>query len=167
MHFVKEIHFWKNNNGRDTCSYWRRKGINTDWTVFCVSLSLGSLVVCFFLICLFFNWRIIALQNFVVFCQTSMWISHRYTYGLVLVAKLCPTLGTPWTVACQTPLSMGFSRQEYWSGLPFPSSRYTYIPSLWTSLPIPLLYVDIEPPFEFPETYSKFLLAIYFTYGNS
>ena len=28
---------------------------------------------------------------------------------------------TPWTVACQAPLSMGFSRQEYWSGLPFPS----------------------------------------------
>ena len=38
-----------------------------------------------------------------------------------LVAKLCPTLATPWTVACQAPLSMGFSRQEYWSGLPFPS----------------------------------------------
>ena len=28
---------------------------------------------------------------------------------------------TPWTVACQAPLSMGFSRQEHWSGLPFPS----------------------------------------------
>ena len=28
---------------------------------------------------------------------------------------------TPWTVACQVPLSMGFSRQEYWSGLLFPS----------------------------------------------
>ena len=28
---------------------------------------------------------------------------------------------TPWTVACQASLSMGFSRQEYWSGLPFPS----------------------------------------------
>ena len=28
---------------------------------------------------------------------------------------------TPWTVAFQAPLSMGFSRQEYWSGLPFPS----------------------------------------------
>ena len=28
---------------------------------------------------------------------------------------------TPWTVACWTPLSMGFPRQEYWSGLPFPS----------------------------------------------
>ena len=38
-----------------------------------------------------------------------------------LVAKLCPTPATPWTVACQAPPSMGFSRQEYWSGLPFPS----------------------------------------------
>ena len=28
---------------------------------------------------------------------------------------------TQWTVACQAPLSMGFSRQEYWSGLPFPT----------------------------------------------
>ena len=28
---------------------------------------------------------------------------------------------TPWTVACQAPLSTGFSRQEYWNGLPFPS----------------------------------------------
>ena len=38
-----------------------------------------------------------------------------------LVAKLCPTLATPWTVSCQAPLSMGFYIQEYWSGLPFPS----------------------------------------------
>ena len=30
-----------------------------------------------------------------------------------LVAKSCLTLATPWTVACQAPLSMGFSRQEY------------------------------------------------------
>ena len=29
---------------------------------------------------------------------------------------------TPWAVACQAPLSMGFSRHEYWSGWPFPSS---------------------------------------------
>ena len=37
------------------------------------------------------------------------------------VAKSCPTLATPWTIALQIPLSMGFSRQEYWTGLPFPS----------------------------------------------
>ena len=38
-----------------------------------------------------------------------------------LVTKLCLTLATPWTVACRLLLSMGFSRQEYWSGSPFPS----------------------------------------------
>ena len=38
-----------------------------------------------------------------------------------LVAVSCPTLATPWTVDCQAPLSMGFFRQEYWSGLPLPS----------------------------------------------
>ena len=52
----------------------------------------------------------------------------------VLVDQLCPTLATPWTVACQAPLSMGFSRQEHWSGLPFPS-------------PEDLLNPEIEPRF--------------------
>ena len=32
-----------------------------------------------------------------------------------------PLFATPWTVAYQAPPSMGFSRQEYWRGLPFPS----------------------------------------------
>ena len=52
-------------------------------------------------------------------------VKHERTYlpvglggGGGLVAQSCPT---PWTVALQAPLSMGFSRQEYWSGLPFPS----------------------------------------------
>ena len=40
-------------------------------------------------------------------------------YGLL--AKSCLTLTTPWTVAHQAPLSIAFSRQEYWRGLPFPS----------------------------------------------
>ena len=38
-----------------------------------------------------------------------------------LLAKLCPFFVTPWTVARQAPLFMGFPRQEYWSRLPFPS----------------------------------------------
>ena len=40
----------------------------------------------------------------------------------VLVTQSCPTLCDPmdW-IACQAPLSMGFSRQEHWSGLPFPT----------------------------------------------
>ena len=36
----------------------------------------------------------------------------------MLAAQWCLT---PWTIAHQAPLSMGFSRQEYWSGLPIPS----------------------------------------------
>ena len=38
-----------------------------------------------------------------------------------LVAKSSMTLATPWTVAYEAPRSMAFPRQEYWSGLPFPS----------------------------------------------
>ena len=41
--------------------------------------------------------------------------------GAGLVTKLCPTRVTPWTVASQGSLSMGFPRQEYCSGLLFPS----------------------------------------------
>ena len=44
------------------------------------------------------------------------------------VAQLCPTLVTPWTVAHQAPPSMGFSRQEYWSGVPLPSPRFPIEP---------------------------------------
>ena len=46
---------------------------------------------------------------------------HLYGEGESEVAQSCPTLCDPWTVAYQAPPSMGFSRQKYWSGLPFPS----------------------------------------------
>ena len=39
---------------------------------------------------------------------------------MVLLLQLYQTLATPWTVAHQAPLSMGFSRKKYWSGLPCP-----------------------------------------------
>ena len=37
---------------------------------------------------------------------------------VVVLLRCIPLFVTPWTVACQAPLSMGFSRQAYWSGLP-------------------------------------------------
>ena len=43
---------------------------------------------------------------------------------------------TPWTVAHQAPLSMGFSKQEYWSGLPFPSPGDLPDPGIEPSSPI-------------------------------
>ena len=45
--------------------------------------------------------------------------SNNYTV-YVLAAQSCPTLWDPMYIACQAPLSMGFSRQEYWSRLLFP-----------------------------------------------
>ena len=52
---------------------------------------------------------------FIVFCSVPL------KCGGGLVAKPCLTLAIPWSVARQAVLSMGFSRQEYLSGLPFPS----------------------------------------------
>ena len=41
-------------------------------------------------------------------------------HAKLLQSLQCPTFVTLWTVACKAPLSMGFSRPEYWSGLPYP-----------------------------------------------
>ena len=71
-----------------------------------------------------FNWRRIALQNFAVFCHTSTWISHRYTYN------------------------------------PLPFEPPSHLPPHHTSLGW------YRAPVWVSWAYSKFLLAIYFTYGN-
>ena len=55
---------------------------------------------------------------------------------VVLVTKLCPTPWDPMDLAHQNPLSMGFSRQQYWSGLPFPSPGDTPKPGTESVFPI-------------------------------
>ena len=50
---------------------------------------------------------------------------------------------TPWTVGHQAPLSMGFSRQEYWSGLPFPPLGD--LPNLGIEFMSPALKADSLP----------------------
>ena len=56
------------------------------------------------------------------------WGSENPLCGITMMHHACAQslsgvqlLATPWTVACQAPPSMGFSRQEYWSGVPLPS----------------------------------------------
>ena len=51
---------------------------------------------------------------------------------------------TPWTVAYQAPRSMEFSRQEYWSGLPFPSPGH---------LPVPFTKIPLLKPNHLPESH--------------
>ena len=60
-----------------------------------------------------------------------------------LVAKSCPAVATPWTVAQETLLTTEFSRQEYWSRWPFPSPRD--LPNPGIKLSSPALQVDSLP----------------------
>ena len=57
---------------------------------------------------------------------------------------------TPWTAALQSPLSMGFLRQEHWSGLPFPSPGDLPDPKIETASPASPALADgfftTEPP---------------------
>ena len=56
-------------------------------------------------------------------------------------------LVTPWTVAHQTSLSMGFSRQECWNGLPFPPPRYLPHPGIEPTSPtLAGRFFTTEPP---------------------
>ena len=52
--------------------------------------------------------------------QTLNHLSHQEAYSVQSLSCVQPSV-TPWTAAFQAPLSMGFSRQEYWSGVPLPS----------------------------------------------
>ena len=64
----------------------------------------------------------------------------------MLSLQSCSTLYDPWTVSHQAPLSMEFSRQEYWSGLPCPPPGYLPDPGIKpTSLVAPALQADSLP----------------------
>ena len=53
----------------------------------------------------------------------------------------------PWSVACQAPLTMGFFRQEYWSGLPFPSPEDLPDPGIKPTSPaLAGVFFTAEPP---------------------
>ena len=57
------------------------------------------------------------------------------------------SFATPWTVACQAPLSMGFSWQEYWSGLPFSSPGNLPDPEIKLASPaLACGFFTTEPP---------------------
>ena len=72
---------------------------------------------------------------------------------------------TPWTVTCQAPLSMEFSRQEDWSGLPFPSPGDLPNPGNQPmSLMSPALaggFFTTSTTWEAPSTYAIFLFPTY------
>ena len=76
--------------------------------IFCTFTVVYSYDFC---VCCYYKWGFL-------FCIYT----YRYTYICMHAQSLSYVwlFGTSWTVAHRAPLSMGFPRQEYWSGLPFP-----------------------------------------------
>ena len=83
---------------------------------------------------------------------TVMGVDFRSTKHSVLnvcclVTQPCPTLTSPWTVPCQASLSVGFPRQEYWTGLPFPSPEDLPDPGIKPTSPaLAGRFIATEPP---------------------
>ena len=72
-----------------------------------------------------------------------------YALLLLFSCAVVPGFATRWTVAHQDPLSMGFPRQEYWTGLPFPSSGNFLNPGIKAGSPAladGFLFFYCEPP---------------------
>ena len=69
-----------------------------------------------------------------------------YLFYLLVLFSCCHVrlFVIPWTVACQAPLSVGFPRREYWSGLPFPSPGD--LPNSSIEAGSPALQADSLPP---------------------
>ena len=79
-----------------------------------------------------------------------------YANCYYLVAKLSDSFETPWTVAHLATLSMGFSRHEYCSGLPFPPPGNLSNPGIeLTSPPLAAGFFTTEPPGEKKEQKSR------------
>ena len=69
------------------------------------------------------NGGIFQCRIFIITVSKSTNICNKYIYQILVVQLISHVwlFATPWSEACQAPLSMGFPRQEYCSGLPFPS----------------------------------------------
>ena len=123
----------------------------TPWIVACQipcpwdSSGKNTRVGCYFLLQGLFptqglNPHLPDLLHFLHWQEDSLPLGHLGSHGCGLVTKSCPTVLTPLTIAHQASLFMGFSRQEYWSGLLFPSPGYLVDPGI--KLRSPTLQAD-------------------------
>ena len=101
-----------------------------------------------------------------VYIFKNMYVSMFMRMLSCSVTQLCLTLWDPRTVACQAPLTMGFPRQEYWSGLPTPSLGDLTDPGMepvsptlagefFTIWEAPSIYSLYENTFNLPKIFTK------------
>ena len=106
------------------------------------------------------DWRDLATLKHICALIT---LNHFYHHSKVRSLSCVWLFVTPWTIAYQAPLSMGFSRQEYWSGLPVPSLGGLPDPGIKPGSPA--LQTDAlpsGPPGKQPESNLTYLTAIAF-----
>ena len=90
-------------------------------------------------------------------CVVSSSQCHLFLYAFVCVCvcgsrSVVSNSATPWAAAHQAPLSKGFSRQEYWSGLPFPSPGNLPDPGIKPTFPaLQVASLLSEPPGKSPQ----------------
>ena len=86
------------------------------------------------------------------------------------VSVSCSVIVTPWTIACQAPLSLGFSRQDYWSRLPFLSESHTnaiFIPVQGTVLSMTVnlkMIVKWTEEYDLPKSNSFIFIGLIFIF---
>ena len=90
--------------------------------------------------------------------RTLAWVaisfSNAWKWKVKVKSLSCVWLfATPWTAAHQAPLSMGFSRQEYWSGVPLPSPAYSH-------------YIAWKTPASLGRIFVKYVLASNYQWTN-
>ena len=90
--------------------------------------------------------------GFSIFCSTDLctwfYVSTVLFCFLCMYAQSCPTLCDPMDIAHQAPLSVKFPRQEYWSGLPFPTLRNSGIELTSVSSASAGRFITTGPPGE-------------------
>ena len=107
----------------DTGCYWQRKQYRHCYAMLCYAKSLQSCPT----LCDPIDGSLPGSPvPGILQARTLEWVAIAFSNAWkwkVKVTSLCRVrlLATPWTAAYQAPLSMGFSRQEYWSGVPLPS----------------------------------------------
>ena len=85
-----------------------------------MSVFIQSLELCYLMISSSNGSIAFLLRALLGICYKRGGISYHCPLLVCVCAQSCPTLCNPMDVACQASLSVEFSRQEYWSGLPFP-----------------------------------------------
>ena len=134
IHGVTESWTWLSNNwatNATTTNLIRENGLSVQFYIYITKKEDVQIFLCLRAICISFSVNTLCILP--IFLLGGLILLDFLVINIVLFSHCVLFFVTPWTVTCQTSLSMGFSRQEYWSGLPFPSPVINITASLFNT----------------------------------